>query len=276
MLLTLLVFLATVNAKCDWSSLKLQQQNERNFYRWYVSGKVLDDTCVDYMFMVYDFQTKKTDTIPDIRGIVDIQFNVKGRYKLMFKIWNTCNKCDTILYRPIEIVQFPGANIVIKGPLSQNCKKYMFEMSIIKGYSLKDTCMQYFTFFYKGKWMDTMSQKKWDNLTELQINREYNFPDSDFIGYNETRISEYEFKDSGRVLMWVDWWNKCLNQDTFMFRKLDVCKPVNTTSVVLFNKPEPKLIGMYDIMGRPVYNVKEDELVIYLYSDGSTQKIIKK
>ena len=61
-----------------------------------------------------------------------------------------------------------------------------------------------------------------------------------------------------------------------MFRRLDVCKSVNTTSVTVFNKPQPKLIGMYDMLGRPVYNVKEDELVIYLYSDGSTKKVIKK
>ena len=47
-------------------------------------------------------------------------------------------------------------------------------------------------------------------------------------------------------------------------------------SVTVFNKPEPKLIGMYDIMGRPVYNIKEDELVIYLYSNGSTRKVIRK
>jgi len=67
-------------AKCDWSSLKLQQSNQRNVYKWYVSGKVLDDTCVDWMFMVYDFQTKKTDTVYDVRGIVQVQFNVKGKY----------------------------------------------------------------------------------------------------------------------------------------------------------------------------------------------------
>jgi hypothetical protein len=76
--------------KCDWSTLKLQQWNERNYYKWYVSGKVLDDTCVDYMFMVYDFQTKKTDTVYDVRGIVEVQFNVKGKYKLYLKVWNRC------------------------------------------------------------------------------------------------------------------------------------------------------------------------------------------
>jgi len=255
--------------------LKLQQWNERNYYKWYVSGKVLDDTCVDYMFMVYDFQTKKTDTVYDVRGIVEVQFNVKGRYKLYLKVWNKCNKCDTTLYRPVEIVQFPGAGLgwVVN---QINCKKYKFEMNYIKGIPLKDTCMEYYMVFYKGPWMDTMSQKEWDNLTDYQIGMEYDFPDDDFLGYTQTRLAEFTFKDSGRVLMYAQWWNKCLKQDTFMFRRLDVCKRANTTSVTVFNKPEPKLIGMYDIMGRPVYNIKEDELVIYLYSDGSTRKVIRK
>jgi hypothetical protein len=44
MLLMLLVSLATANAKgCDWSTLKLQQWNNRNVYKWYVSGRVLDE-----------------------------------------------------------------------------------------------------------------------------------------------------------------------------------------------------------------------------------------
>jgi hypothetical protein len=277
-LMTLVFTLLTVlglNAKCDWSTLKLQQWNERNYYKWYVSGKVLDDTCVDYMFMVYDFQTKKTDTVYDVRGIVEVQFNVKGRYKLYLKVWNRCEKCDTAIYRPIEIVQFPGAGLgwVVN---SLNCKKYKFEMNYVKGMSVKDTCMEYYMVFYKGPWMDTMSQKEWDNLTDYQIGMEYDFPDADFLGYTQTRLAEFTFKDSGRVLMYAQWWNKCIRQDTFMFRRLDVCKRANTTSVTVFNKPEPKLIGMYDIMGRPVYNIKEDELVIYLYSDGSTRKVIRK
>jgi len=61
LLMTLVFALATalsLSAKCNWSTLKLQQWNERNYYKWYVSGAVLDDTCVDYMFMVYDFQNK--------------------------------------------------------------------------------------------------------------------------------------------------------------------------------------------------------------------------
>lgn len=274
MLLMLLVSLATANAKgCDWSTLKLQQWNERNYYKWYVSGKVLDDTCVDWMFMVYDFQTKKTDTVYDVRGIVEVQFNVKGKYKLYLKVWNKCNKCDTTLYRPLEIVQFPGANVSFK-PLSQDCKKYMFAMNYIKGMPAKDTCMEYYMVFYKGPWMDTMSQKEWDNLSDYQIGMEYDFPDADFLGYTQTRAADFTFKDTGRVLMYAQWWNKCLRQDTFMFRRLDVCKSTPTSNVTVLSRPEPKVIGMYDMLGRPVHNVRKEEIIIYLYDNGATKKVL--
>ena len=270
-LLMLLVSLATANAKCDWSTLKLQQWNERNYYKWYVSGRVLDDTCVDYMFMVYDDQTKKIDTVYANRGIVEVQFNKKGRYRLYLKVWNRCEKCDTGMVRPIEIVQFPGAGVGYSVNQT-DCKKYKFEMTYIKGYPLKDTCMEYYMVFYKGPWMDTMSQKEWDNLTDYQIGMEYDFPDADYLGYTQTRIADFTFKDTGRVLMYAQWWNKCLRQDTFMFRRLDVCKSKPTSSVTTLNRPEAKLIGMYDMLGRPVYYIRKDEIIIYLYSDGHSEK----
>ena len=274
MLLMLLVSLASANAKCDWSTLKLQQWNERNYYKWYVSGKVLDDTCVDYMFMVYDFQTKKTDTVYDVRGIVEVQFNVKGKYKLYLKVWNRCEKCDTTLYRPLEIVQFPNAGLgwVVN---AINCKKYKFEMNYIKGMSVKDTCMDYYMVFYKGPWVDTMSQKEWDNLTDYQIGMEYDFPDDDFLGYTQTRLADFTFEDTGRVLMYAQWWNKCLRQDTFMFRRLNVCKSGPTSNVTILNRPEPKVIGMFDMLGRPVKYVRKEEIIIFLYDDGSTKKVFQ-
>lgn len=272
-LLVLLVSLASANAKCDWSTLKLQQWNERNYYKWYVSGQVLDDTCVDYMFTVYDFQTKKTDTLFDFRGITEVQFNVKGKYKLILKVWDRCKKCDTTIYRPIEIVQFPGAGLGWTVDKT-NCKKYKFEMTYIKGYPLKDTCMEYYMVFYKGPWMDTMSQSEWDNLTDYQIGMEYDFPDDDFLGYTQTRIADFTFEDTGRVLMYAQWWNGCLSQDTFMFRKLDVCKRTNTSNIVTINKPQPKLLGMYDMMGRPVQYARENEIIVYIYSDGTRKKTV--
>jgi hypothetical protein len=60
-----------------------------------------------------------------------------------------------------------------------------------------------------------------------------------------------------------------------MFRKLDVCKSGPTSSVVTFTKPEPKLIGMYDMMGKKIKEIREEEITILLYDDGSTKKIIQ-
>jgi hypothetical protein len=104
---------------------------------------------------------------------------------------------------------------------------------------------------------------------------EYDFPDDDFLGYTQTRIADFTFPDSGRVLMIAQWWNKCVSQDTFMFRRLDICKPIRTSSVVYLNKPEPKVIAIYDMMGRKLDAIKEDEIMIYLYDDGSTKKVIQ-
>jgi len=289
LMLMVLFSAVTTNAKCDWSTLKLQQWNERNYYKWQVSGAGIgDDTCVSYQMSIYNFQTGKSQVLKggkdtgvgfeyylyERNGFVEVLFNTRGKYKLYVKVVNKCNKCDTALYRMVELIQFPGAGLgwVVN---QINCKKYKFEMNYIKGTSVKDTCMEYYMVFYKGPWMDTMSQKEWDALTDYQIGMEYDFPDADFLGYTQTRLAEFTFKDSGRVLMYAQWWNKCIRQDTFMFRRLDVCKTVNTTAVKTFTKREPKLVGIYDMLGRPVANIRKDEIMIYLYDDGSTKKVVQ-
>jgi hypothetical protein len=38
---------------------------------------------------------------------------------------------------------------------------------------------------------------------------------------------------------------------------------------------EPKVIGVYDMLGRPVKHIRKDEIMILLYDDGSTKKIIQ-
>jgi hypothetical protein len=55
---------------------------------------------------------------------------------------------------------------------------------------------------------------------------------------------------------------------------LDVCKSGPTSNVVNLTRPEPKLIGVYDMMGRPVYYIRKNEIMIYRYDDGTTKKVI--
>ena len=46
--------------------------------------------------------------------------------------------------------------------------------------------------------------------------------------------------------------------------------------MVNLNRPEPKLIGMYDMMGRPVKNIRDEEIIIMVYDDGSKRKIVRR
>jgi hypothetical protein len=59
-----------------------------------------------------------------------------------------------------------------------------------------------------------------------------------------------------------------------MFRKLDVCKSTPTSNVTVLSRPEPKVIRMYDMLGRPVHNVRKEEIIIYLYDNGTTKKVL--
>lgn len=282
LLLTLVFALSTVlglNAKCDWSTLKLQQWNERNYYKWYVSGQVLDDTCVDYMFMVYDNQTKKIDTMDSFRGICEVQFNKKGKYKMYLKVWNKCLKCDTALMREVNIIYFPNCKFVynLKSTTGKCNDSIVGEMTLgpwVKG----DTCLQWYSYMWNGPMLDSLSQHDWDSMSDYQLWNYYDFNDSDLIHYegptNSARLIKYKFPHDGHYLIATQWYNACLDQDTFFFTRITInCK---TSSVSIVSKREPKLIGMYDMMGRPVNVARENEVTIFIYSDGTSRKVFKK
>ena len=235
MLLTLLVSFAAANAKCDWSTLKLQQMNDRNYYKWYVSGKVLDDTCVDYMFMIYDFQTKKIDTVTSFRGICEVEFNKKGKYKMYLKVWNRCLKCDTALYREVNIIYFPNCKFIydLKSTNGTSCKDSMIGEMTLGPWTKGDTCWEWYSYIWNGPLLDSLSQHDWDSMSEWQLWNYYDFSDSDLVHYagpsNSARIIKYKFPHDGHYLVATQWYNKCLNQDTFFFTRITIdCKTAKT------------------------------------------------
>ena len=284
LLMTLVFALTTVlglNAKCDWSTLKLQQWNQRNLYKWYVSGKVLDDTCVDYMFMVYDFQTKKIDTMTSLRGICEVEFNKKGKYKMYLKVWNKCLKCDTALYREVNIIYFPNCKFVynLKSTKNNGCMDSIVGEMTLGPWTKGDTCWEWYSYMWNGPLLDSLDQHDWDSMSDYQLWNYYDFNDSDLVHYagpaNSARIIKYKFPHDGHYLIATQWYNKCLDQDTFFFTRITI-ETCTTSSVRTFNKREPKLVGVYDMLGRPVANIRKDEIMIYLYDDGSTRKVISK
>ena len=236
--MTLLFVLTTavgLSAKCDWSSLKLQQWNQRNMYKWYVSGQVLDDTCVDYMFMVYDLQTKKIDTVSSFRGICEVEFNKKGKYKMYLKVWNKCLKCDTALMREVNIIYFPNCKFVydLKSTNGTTCKDSMIGEMTLGPWTKGDTCWEWYSYMWNGPMLDSLSQNDWDSMSEWQLWNYYDFNDSDLVHYdgpkNSARIIKYKFPHEGHYLVATQWYNKCLDQDTFFFTRITIdCKTTKT------------------------------------------------
>lgn len=273
MLLMLLVSLATANAKCDFSKVKFEKYNQRG-NEMYFRTNIDEDSCIYFFFTVYDYQLKRVDTLQAFGSVTGVVFNAKGKYQVRLNVIDECNVCAAVFPIEINITIFGGVFVDAK-PSTKDCKAYSFTLK-----DFNDTCMEYYYSVWEADpWMNKLTDAQFEKLSDSALYFGYSFDDTKYLlDYNlkSQRTFNIQFKDSGRYFVLATWLNKCTGIDTFMFKKIDVCKPVNTTSVVLFNKPEPKLIGMYDIMGRPVYNIKEDELVIYLYSDGSTQRIIRK
>jgi hypothetical protein len=277
----LLVSLASANAKCDWSSLKLQQLNERNYYQWSLSGKVLDDTCVDYMFLLYNAQTKKVDTLQSFGGICEYQIKKKGKYKMYVKFWNNCLKCDTSMVRELTLIYFPKCNFTynLKSTKNDRCLDSIIgEMGtgpVLKG----DTCWQWYSYIWNGPMLDSLSDLDWDStlMTDEQLTMYYDFNDSDMVWFkgpeNAARIIKYKFPHNGHYLVATQWYNRCLNQDTFFFTRITI-KCDKTSGVRTIIKGEPKLIGMYDMLGRPVQHIRKEEVLIYLYDNGTTKKVL--
>jgi hypothetical protein len=276
-LLMLLVSLATANAKCDWSSLKLQQWNNRNVYKWYVSGRVLDDTCVDWMFMIYDVQTKKVDTVWDNKGICEVQFNKKGKYKMYLKVWNRCEKCDTSMMREVNLIYFPKCNFVygMRSSTGTNCADSINGEMGMGPWTKGDTCWQWYSYIWNGPLLDSLND--FDSMSNEQLFMYYDFNDSDLIWLkgpkNDARLIKLKFPHDGHYLIATQWYNKCLDQDTFFFTRITI-ETCTTSGVTTIIKGEPKLIGMYDMMGRPVNVARKEEVLIYLYDNGTTKKVL--
>ena len=280
--MTLVLTLSTVlglSAKCDWSSLKLQQWNQRNYYKWYLSGKALDDTCVDWMFMVYNVQTKKVDTVWDNKGICEVQFNKKGKYYLRVVVKNKCEGCDTLLYRPVELIYFPNCKFIYNlKSTTGTCNDSIVGEMTLGPWKKGDTCWQWYSYMWNGPMLDSLNQHDWDSMSDDQLYMYYDFNDSDLVWQegplNSARIMKYKFPHDGHYLIATQWYNKCLDQDTFFFTRVTVETCV-TNAVKTFIKREPKLVGTFDMLGRPVVNIRKDEIIIYLYDDGSTKKVIQ-
>ena len=236
----------STNAQCDWSGVKVKQQTFRNYYKFYADG--LDsDSCTDFFWMFTYKNTKGqliTDTFGYSENIVDFYLNLKGTSKLRLKAINRCDKCDTTWEWYLEQAIFLNANW---GYGERTCKNYVFEANKLS--NQKAECVQIYWYIY-----------------DYQGNE---------VGYDSGYRIEFTFPWEGQFDVYCQWWNHCLNQDTFWGQTIDVYCDSSTMNVMTVTKPQPNLIGIYDMMGRKVEAIREDEILIYLYDDGSTKKVLQ-
>ena len=253
LLILLMVILTTfnVNAKCNWSTLKLQEWNQRNYYKFYATGGGIgDDTCVNWMYTVYDQQKKKLDTLDDYRGYADIQFNAKGKYTLKLRVWNVCTKCDTTIVREVNLIYFRQCKFNYTMSSSNGkCKDIVSGVMNLATQDKTDTCWEYYYYIYHGKELDDLSQHDWDSMSDDQLYMYYSFNDSDIIAFEgpKNKPVVYQFTQDGHYLLITQWYNKCMNQDTFFFTRLSIelCNtsgtklPIKTTTSTITVSPNP-------------------------------------
>lgn len=268
--MTLVFLLMTVlglSAKCDWSGYYMKKVNQQqNVFTFQTN--VNWDKCIDYWWIVYDHQLKKYDTIQDIRGYSQVQFNAKGKYTVNLKVVDDCNKCDTTFSYLVDITVYHKATVDWSVG-AHNCKYYQFQMTEF------DTCVEYYYSIYESDMFDSLGVY-WDTASKIfeWLYTNYDFDEKDLVFYNMTsqRNVTHQFTDSGRHLLVGYWYNKCSGIDTFVMRKLDVCPNNAGLGIVKFDKTQPTLIGVYDMLGRPVKHIREEEILIYLYSNGTSVK----
>ena len=279
--LILMISVTTSYAKCDWSNITLTQQNVRNQYRFNLSGINLDDTCIDYLFIVYTVKNGQTDTMSSFNGKVDIVFSEKGKYRVYLKIKNKCEKCDTALVREINIAYFNQCKYPYKLSSSTNtCNDSITAEMTLGTTSKTDTCWGYYQYIYRGWELDSLTQRQWDSMNDQQLINYYNFSDNDLVKIQgpqqSARVLKYNFpfKDT-RYLVIAQWFNKCTGQDTFMIRRFTIekCNPTSVKTIV--KNEDLKVIGYYDMIGRKVDYIEVDKPYVIIYSNGKRQKVIR-
>jgi len=280
MLLALVLLLtaqAQAQTKCDWSDYYMVKSYQSQNYFQFKTNLHFTDTCVYYTWTVYDFQLKRVDTIQEIaNGAIGVQFNAKGKYKVGLKAVNKCKKpwCDTFFYQYIDITVY-GKKASLSYKVSDtSCKAYTFEMN-----NMKDSCMNYYYEIWDATdYAKDLTDEQWSKYSDSAIYFGYDWDGENLKYYSKVseRVLKFTFPDSGRYIVYTYWENKCSKIDTWAFNKITVCsKRQQTTSVTKLKPTDIKVIGVYDMLGRPVQYMEENQIYIYYYNNGQRRKVMR-
>jgi hypothetical protein len=284
MLLMLLVSLATANAKCTWGSVKIDQRGSNNYYLWLLKGDVFKDTCVKYDYNLIDLSNGKESPYLMKQGTEPyVYFRCKGKYRFNLKLTNKCTGCDTIIYSDVLTYGYftqcqfsyqlgstydPKCKDSVSGEMTRLVPKtnwcYKYQMDLYLGdnklNSLSDSQWVYGTDSMIREWISRNGQRLYSKLDST----------------DDARFINHKFTKPGRYMLACWWMNWCFNIDTIVYRRftIDPCVTLKTEDPTTTTQ-EPKIIGVYDMLGRPVKHIRKEEIMILLYDDGSTKKVIQ-
>jgi hypothetical protein len=278
-LLAMLSLTAQAQTKCDWSDYYMVKSYQSQNYFQFKTNLHFVDTCVYYTWTVYDFQLKRIDTIQEIaNGAIGVRFNAKGKYKVGLKAVNKCAKhgmawCDTFFYQYIDITVY-GKKASFGYKVSDtNCRAYTFEMN-----NMKDSCISYYYEIWDAtEYAKKLSDEEWSKFSDSAIYFGYGWDEKNLKYYSRTseRGLKHTFEDSGRYIITTYWQNKCSGIDTWIWNKITVCPTKRTTSITKLKPTDIKVIGVYDMLGRPVQYMEENQIYIYHYNNGQRRKVMR-
>jgi len=194
----LLVSLASVNAKCDWSKVSLGKSNTCNAYKFEVTGTV--DTCYKHDIKIYK-KGATTTTYAGTNRVFSYTFNDTGYYYVRVSVKNACCGGDTLMYVLIHVECKPTTKpkcdwSKVSLGKSNTCNAYKFEVT-----GTVDTCYKHSILIVKK-----------GSTTPL------------YSGDN--RVFNYTFSDTGYYIVKVSIKNKCCGGDTLFYNYIHVtCKP---------------------------------------------------
>lgn len=257
--------------KCDWSDYSMFKSFQQENYFEYRTN-IHWDSCMDYIWLLYDYQLKRTDTLQEIvDGAIKLQLNKKGKYQVQLKVINSCNGCDTVFYDDINLPIYGNIAKLNYSSSVKDCKSLTFEIAKI------DTCTDnYFEIWDANEFTKNLTDKQWKEMSDSMFYFTYGWDGRDLIYFSNApqRKLIHEFTDSGRYLVIAYWINKCNRVDTFTFNKIVVCPKEQTTSVKTLTKL-PYIIGYYDMLGRQVEAIEPNKIYIILYSNGQRRKVMQ-
>ena len=238
----LLVSLASANAKCDWSKVKPGYNGAFKSYKFEMSSM---DTCLSYVNITY--HNGVIDTIGKDR-VFGIAFKDTGIYYVISRMHNKCTGCDTSYYIRVHSTNPPTTTKCNWSKIglgyTNKCGVVTFELGS------KDTCItKYSLWSYRAK------TSKLDTLAHDRV-------------FTRTL-------DTGWYTFKASFHNKCCNSDTFIYKKVYIGCDSGTASTITLYKPMPKLIGIYDMMGRRVDYMRSNEIYIMKFDNGQSRKIMR-